>query len=439
MSKVFCILFALVSTAGIALSQSYTSYRIGSEAGVTTSPEGGICLMGGASEDDNAMRWFLRRVDGGDVLVLRTSGADGYNSYLYSELGVAVNSVETIVCNNQEASYEPYLLQKIQEAEGIWFAGGDQWSYVSYWRDTPVGDAIRQAITDRNIVVGGTSAGMAIQGQCYFSAQNGTVTSAQALADPYDERITIDSAKILQNDILESTVTDTHFDNPDRKGRLVTFLARIVQDFGTPARAIACDEYTAICIDDSGIARAYGGHPEYDDLAYFIQSNCELPVQTPEDCSQGSPLTWDLGSRALKAYIINADSTGEKTFDLNTWQTGSGGVWEDWSVSDGSLSRQTGDAITCSLTASYNDLTHDGEITIYPNPTTGLVNIDCDQESLSTSHIFIVNTVGEEFAVPTAIVGNKIKLDMSHVKGGMYMLAVQGPYGIVVRGKVMKI
>ena len=55
--------------------------------------------MGGATEDDNAMKWFLQRANGGDVLVLKT-GSNGYNAYFYSELGIPLNSVETIVCNN---------------------------------------------------------------------------------------------------------------------------------------------------------------------------------------------------------------------------------------------------------------------------------------------------------------------------------------------------
>ena len=59
--------------------------------------------MGGAREDDNAMRWFLKQADGGDILVLRTSGSNGYNDYLYSELQVNVNSVESIVVKNKNA------------------------------------------------------------------------------------------------------------------------------------------------------------------------------------------------------------------------------------------------------------------------------------------------------------------------------------------------
>ena len=45
---------------------------------------------------------------------------------------------------------------------------------------------INQAISERNIVIGGTSAGMAIMGEYYFTAQNGTVTSSEALSNPYN-------------------------------------------------------------------------------------------------------------------------------------------------------------------------------------------------------------------------------------------------------------
>jgi len=106
----------------------------------------------------------MHKANRGDVLVLRASGSDGYNNYMYSGLGISVNSVETIVFNNSSASSEAYIHQKIQQAEAIWFAGGDQWDYVSYWRNSPIDSLINVALANRNIVIGGTSAGMAIQG-----------------------------------------------------------------------------------------------------------------------------------------------------------------------------------------------------------------------------------------------------------------------------------
>ena len=86
------LMLALFAESQADRAQGYTSYFIGNATDVATSPQGCVCLMGGAGEDDHAMAWFLERVDGGDVLVLRCSGSDGYNDYLYSELSVDVES-----------------------------------------------------------------------------------------------------------------------------------------------------------------------------------------------------------------------------------------------------------------------------------------------------------------------------------------------------------
>jgi len=292
------ILFCLGLMSGF--SQNFTSYFTGNTTDVTPNPLGGVCLMGGATENDNAMRWFLQRASGGDILVLRASGSDGYNDYIYNQLGVTVNSVETIVFHNASASNEAYIHQKIQNAEAIWFAGGDQWDYVSYWRNTMIQSLINSAIQNRNIVIGGTSAGMAIQGAYYFTAEHGTITSANALANPYTTNVTLGTSTFITNNFLDDVITDTHYDNSDRRGRHTTFLARLMTDFGYQAKGIACDEFTAVCIDTNGIASVYGGYPTYDDNAYFIQPNCELANTLPENCTSGTPLDWDLNAEALK-------------------------------------------------------------------------------------------------------------------------------------------
>ena len=110
--------------------------------------------MGGASENDEAMAWFLERAGGGDILVLRASGSDGYNDYLYSDLGVSVNRVTTVVCQGISASSNATVLGLIEGAEGIWFAGGDQADYHNLWQGTPLNEAINEALTERNIVIG---------------------------------------------------------------------------------------------------------------------------------------------------------------------------------------------------------------------------------------------------------------------------------------------
>ena len=122
---------------------NFTIYHTGN-SNIQVTPSGGICLMGGAAEDDNGMRWFLNRANGGDIVVLRTSGSDGYNDYMYQELGVTINSVNSIVF--EEASEHPDIITLINNAEGIWFAGGDQGTYIDYWRDTAIQQAIKLSL-----------------------------------------------------------------------------------------------------------------------------------------------------------------------------------------------------------------------------------------------------------------------------------------------------
>lgn len=329
-------------------------------------------MMGGGTEHDEAMRWFLMRADSGDILVLRASGADGYNSYMYSELGVPVNSVETIVFNNANASNAPYVQNKIRQAEAIWFAGGDQWNYVQYWRNTPIDSLINDAVANRNIVIGGTSAGMAILSKFYFTSQNGTVTSPEALNNPYNPLITVDSTHFLDIDFLHDVVTDTHYDTRDRYGRHVVFLARILTDFGVTPRGIACNENAAVCVDESGLARVFGNYPDFQEAVYFLQTNCELADFSPENCSPSEPLNWNLGGAAVRVCKVYGTDFGNGSFDLWDWELSSGGEWENWYVEEGVLTRTDGAQIDCDV-SPVDDRTapapcHLQLVKTYPNP-----------------------------------------------------------------------
>lgn len=223
------------------------SYFTG-KSNINTSPIGGICMMGGRKENDNAMRWFLRRAQGGDVLIMRASGADGYNTYLYKKLGVRVNSVETLVFKG--ATTHQSIIDKIDNAEAIWFAGGNQGNYIKYWKDNEIELALQRAI-NRNVVIGGTSAGMAILGEYVWTG----------------ERIV---TQFLNIPILSGIITDTHFSERDRMGRHKNFIKEV------NGKGIAADENTAICIVD-GMAYVYG-HASHDDNAFFIDNDMSVIV-----------------------------------------------------------------------------------------------------------------------------------------------------------------
>jgi cyanophycinase-like exopeptidase len=406
-----------------ALSQNYTSYFTGSAVDIETVPSGGICLMGGASEHDNAMAWFLQQANGGDILVLRASGSDGYNNYMYSSLGVNVNSVETIVFNHSSAASESYIHQKIQQAEAIWFAGGDQWDYVSYWRNNSIDSLINDAISNRNIAIGGTSAGMAILGGFYFSAENGTVTSSTALSNPFDNNVSVDSLSFISKQYLSNVITDTHYDNPDRKGRHLVFLARILVDYGIAAKGIACDEYTAVCIDANGIAKVFGDYPTYDENAYFIQTNCGLTTVSPEDCSSGNPLDWNLENEAIKVYSIKGTSNGSNTFDLNDWKTGTGGVWENWYVDNGVLNEQPGLQPNC-IILSIEQIGEGNTFQLYPNPASNYVNIKFGDIETRPKSLKISNQLGQVKKQIKITSTDEIHLTTSDMPTGLYFIEI---------------
>ncbi len=355
--KYLLFIISLISSLCVC-AQSYTSYFTGDSSDVQVEASYGVCLMGGGTEDDRAMQWFLQKANGGDVLVIRTSGSNGYNDYLYSELGIDVNSVETIVFNNASASNDDYVLEQIANAEAIWIAGGDQSVYMDYWKDNAVEDLLNNHINIKQGVIGGTSAGMAVLGGSYFSAENGTVYSAEALEDPYNPFMTLGYNDFITITWLNNTITDTHFSERNREGRLLTFLAKMHDNLGNRSFGIACDEYTAVCIDHNGLARVFGEWPDYDDYAFFVQMNCES-TNSPEMMQSGIPLTWNFNGEAAKVYKVGGTVDGSHYLELNNWQTGEGGEWQHWYADNGLFYEEAGTGPNCDDLdlASYGDTT----------------------------------------------------------------------------------
>ncbi len=429
------VLFLIVIFPLFLQGQTFTYYFDGNPTDAEVQAQGGICLMGGATENDNAMRWFLERANGGDVLILRTSGSNGYNSYFFSDLGVSLNSVQTIVCHTADASTDDYVLNAIEKAEAIWFAGGDQWDYVSFWRDSPVQTAINNAIQNRNIVIGGTSAGMAIQGEYYFSAQNGTVTSGQALANPYHPNVTVDNTPFLANDILANTITDTHYDNPDRRGRHMTFLARMIKEYTMEPKGIACEEYTAVCIDTEGQARVFGDYPEYDDFALFLRRNCDLWEEEPDECEPGEALQWDYFLGGVKTYKVPGTPNGDYSFNLNDWINGTGGEWEHWNVADGVLSVESSYEPECIIIDNVDDPFSENEIRVSPNPTHGMVFVESDAPLASYR---IIDALGREVKTGEPQNPFQFNLEMNELPNGHYFLALEGEEGKTLFRKIIK-
>jgi len=404
-------------------AQTYTNWIVGDTSDfMTTDYLSGVVLAGGGTDNDEAMQWMLNRSGGGDVVVLRASNSDGYNDYFFSELGVAVNSVETIRFDAAAAAFDDYVITQIQNAEIIFMAGGDQYDYYQYWKDTPIEDALNSLINDKGITIGGTSAGMAILGDAYYATPGGSLDSEEALGNPFHpDTELIGKSDFLSVPILTNIITDTHYDQRERWGRHLTFLARVIHDFGTPALGIASNEFTAVCIDENGIARAFGEYPTYDDYTYFLSTVCnEEPAA--EVLELGTPITWNKEGTALAVYKLPGTITGEHTFDLNNWEPGSGGTWEQWYAIEGELFQESVDSI-CDFSTGVNNIVEKIGIEILPNPVEDFLTIK-RSKTTEKATISIVNTLGQiRFRVLT--IDNELKVDLRHLSAGIYFAKIE--------------
>ena len=320
--RVFCLLTIVVAVASstyAAPKPGFQAFIVGNPADAQPAPtlSPGLVLMGGGTDVDAAFQWMCQRAGGGDFVVIRTTGTDAYNPYI-QELCPQMDSVETIIITTITGANSAYVSSHIQNAEALWIAGGDQSTYVNLWRGTAVQTGVNFLINSKLAPVGGTSAGEAVLSQFIYTGAVGSVTSSQALANPFHRYVTLDR-DLFQSPLGVAKLYDSHFVTRDRMGRSLVFLARIVNNgWATQPRGIGIDEETAILITPNGAATMVG-----NGAAYFLQA--PGPAQVLAD---RTPLTY------LNIGVYKVPQGG--TFNFSTW-TGTGGVAYTLNVNNGSV------------------------------------------------------------------------------------------------------
>ncbi|HLL02222.1 MAG TPA: Type 1 glutamine amidotransferase-like domain-containing protein [Myxococcaceae bacterium] len=302
------ILAAVALFIGTTAEAKVTRYLTGSSADVSPTLYGPALNLGGGGTDvDPALQWMIDQARGCttcatkvDVVIVRASGSNGYNAPVYAMSGV--DSVETLVIPSARDASDAAAVATIRNAEVVFFAGGDQCNYVSFFRGTGVQSAV-QAVYARGGAVGGTSAGAMIQGEHIYDACTGSVYSSEALADPYNRYMSL-SGGLFPWAPLANAVVDTHFGQRDRMGRLMTFVARRIQDgHDATVLGIGINEATSLVIDRTGYATVMGQGP-----VYFVQG-----THQPERCVAAQSLSYS-DFRVWKVTTGNG-------FALSTWST----------------------------------------------------------------------------------------------------------------------
>ena len=284
-STALVLALALVAAPATA---KITRYLTGNPGDVSSGPLAGpaLNLGGGGTDVDAALQAMIDLARGCtscatkvDVVILRASGADGYNDYIFAMNGV--DSVESLVITKASEANSPAVVATVTNAEVVFFAGGDQCDYVTLFKGGALEAAV-ESVYARGGSIGGTSAGMAIQGEFIYNGCVGSATSAEILANPFHRNATFTYDYFSWND-MGDVLTEQHLVTRDRMGRLYGFLARQIQDGKTPsALGVAADEVTSIVVDKNGLATVYGSGN-----AYFV-----LADHFPEVCQARTPLTY---------------------------------------------------------------------------------------------------------------------------------------------------
>jgi cyanophycinase-like exopeptidase len=309
----YLLLTAALAGLWTAAEKPYEYFHAGSDSPVKVQTNPGFLLAGGGNTPEEAYRWFVAKAGGGDAVTIRASGGGAMNQVLLD--AGKLNSASTFLFKSRDAASDPFVVNKIRNAAALFIAGGDQWNYFKFWKGTPVGEALNESVK-KGVPIGGTSAGLAVLGEYSFSAEHDTVTSKQALANPFDYGLTI-GEDFIHIPLLKGIITDTHWVRRDRLGRTLAFLARLLHDGkAAPVESIAVDQDNAVLLEGDGSASMAG-----PTAAYFLRA-----AEPPQICQPGKPLTF----RNVSVYRIQS---GGK-FNVKTWR-GEGGTAYSLSVEEG--------------------------------------------------------------------------------------------------------
>jgi len=255
---------------------------------------GWIIPIGGAENKEND-RHILERfvsVSGGDdadIVVIPTASRMHETGSRYEKLFRDIGAARVTVMDfdTRRDCQESGRLERLEQASGIFFTGGNQLRLTTLLGGTPVAKLIRLR-NAHGVTVGGTSAGASILSEhmIAFGDEGSSVISGSVRLAP-------------GLGLTNRFIIDQHFRQRDRLGRLLTALA-----YNPFAVGIGLDEDTAAFIgpDETVEVAGSGG--------LTVVDASDVSFSSMDSVSEGQPVCM-LG---LRLHILVAGAT----FNLHT-------------------------------------------------------------------------------------------------------------------------
>jgi cyanophycinase len=266
---------------------------------------GWIVPIGGAENKENdrlILERFIRVSGAGsaDIVVIPTASRVHETGSRYEKLfkDLGAERVSVMDFDTRRDCRESGRLERLQQASGIFFTGGNQLRLTTLLGGTPVAKLIRER-NAHGVTVGGTSAGASILSEHMIafgdegsSAIAGSVRLAPGLG------------------LTNRFIIDQHFRQRDRLGRLLTALA-----YNPFAVGIGLDEDTAAFIgpDETIEVEGSGG--------VTVVDASEISFSSADAVSEGQPICM-LG---LRLHVLVAGTT----FNLHTRMASAAGLMQE--------------------------------------------------------------------------------------------------------------
>lgn len=265
---------------------------------------GWIIPIGGAENKENDRRILERfvAVSGGeaaDIVVIPTASRMHETGARYEEIfsDIGARRVSVMDFDTRRDCHERGRLERLEEASGIFFTGGNQLRLTTLLGGTPVAKLIR-ARNAHGVAVGGTSAGASIL--CEHMIASGDEGSA----------LIAGSVQLAPGlGLTNRFIIDQHFRERDRLGRLLTALA-----YNPFAVGIGLDEDTAAFISPEEILEVEGSG------GVTIVDGTDVTYSSIDKVGDGQPACM-LG---LRLHILVAGAT----FNLNNHVATAAGLQE---------------------------------------------------------------------------------------------------------------
>lgn len=227
---------------------------------------GQLVIIGGAEDKEGEcriLREFVRRAGGLQARVAVMTVATG----LPGEVGatymdvferLGVESVKVVDTARREDASDPQALERVREATGIFFTGGNQARILELVKDTELDEALHKRFAE-GAVIAGTSAGAAMMPDMM-------ILEGESETNPRMEVVSMDRGM----GFLPNVVIDQHFAQRGRLGRLLSALAQQPASLG-----FGIDENTAIAINGKDLEVIGEGAVTIVDVANITHNNVD--------------------------------------------------------------------------------------------------------------------------------------------------------------------